>query len=522
MYQSMQNMGCGFIATVGMAASMGFQMQTHAAGMQSSGYDTSKPNIVLILADDMGYGDIAALNERSKIPTPNLDQIANDGMTFTDAHTPSSVCTPTRYGLLTGRYCWRTRLKRGVLNGYSRPLIERERRTIGTLLQQQGYHTAIIGKWHLGLEFVDESGDLTDPDERMPSVDLSKPLKYSPNDVGFDESYIISASLDFPPYVYIKNHRVEEVATEEHEAIKFPAYMRAGEKAPGFKAVDTLDHMTSRAVDYIDTQAKTDEPFFLYFPITAPHKPVLPHDRFVDQSSMGRYGDFVMQVDWTVGQIIQKLKDEGIEESTLVIYTSDNGSFMYRYDKETRPSDHRANLKSMGYYPENHEANYNFRGTKADIFEAGHRVPFLVKWPAKIASGSKVNQTVCLTDIFSTFAEIAGVPINRGEGEDSFSLLSVMQGDQKWVRKQPVVHHSSRGAFAIRDGDWKLILTDGSGGRQRPQSTPFAKPYQLYNLKNDIGERQDLAREQSEIRDRLEEKCLKIIASDASRYDIGK
>ncbi|QQE13981.1 arylsulfatase [Planctomycetota bacterium] len=475
--------------------------------------------MILILADDMGYGDVAALNERSKIPTPNLDRLVQEGAWFSDAHTPASVSTPTRYGLLTGRYCWRTRLKRGVLNGYGSPLIERERSTLGSMLQSRGYHTAVIGKWHLGLGFQAKGGGQVDPDVKKPEVDLSKPLTYSPNDVGFDESYIISASLDFPPYAYIQNHRVTEVPTKRQEALKFPAYTREGEKASGFSAVDTMDHMTEKVKDYIEKQAKTDEPFFLYFPLSAPHKPVMPHPRFIDLSSMGEYGDFVMQVDWTVGQVLDKLEEEGIDEETMVIYTSDNGSFMYRWDPADKATDHMSDRLSMGYYPENHEANYNYRGTKADIFEAGHRVPLMVKWPGTVKANQEIDEAVTLTDIFATFAEINDVALKRGQGEDSFSLLPVLTGDLKWNRKKPVVHHSSRGTFAIREDDWKLILTSGSGGRAKPRSGPFERPYQLYNLADDIHETKNVIDEHPDIAEKLEQKCLRIIANGASRYE---
>ncbi len=464
-----------------------------------------RPNIIFILADDMGYGDVQALNEKSKIPTPNLNQLAAEGMTFTDAHTPSSVCTPTRYGVLTGRYCWRTRLKSGVLNGYGAPLIEDDRRTVAEALRASGYWTGIVGKWHLGLGFAKDGKEF----------DFSKPVSNGPHTHGFDYSYIIPASLDFPPYVYIEAGKITEFPKLSQNAQRFPAFLRQGERSPDFVMEDVLDNLRSHVTALISLQAKEEKPFFIYFPLTAPHKPVLPHPRFRGKTDLGPYGDFVHQVDDIVGGVVKAVDGAGIAENTLIIYTSDNGSFMYQYDGTK--TDHIQDEKIQGYRAENHQANGPFRGTKADIWEAGHRVPFFARWKGKIEAGSKCDETVCLTDFFTTATEIAGAKITDDDAPDSFSLLPLLSGKDLASPRPPVIHHSVGGMFAIRDGDWKLVLGNGSGGRQAPKGKPFNKPYQLFNLAIDIGETTDVIAQNLEIAKRLEAECERIRESGTSR-----
>jgi len=464
-----------------------------------------RPNIVFILADDMGYGDVQVLNPRSKIPTPNLDSLARDGMTFTDAHTPSSVCTPTRYALLTGRYAWRSRLKKGVLNGYSEPLLEPGRITVADFLKKQGYHTAAVGKWHLGLGFA-RAGD---------EIDYSKPVSDGPHTHGFDFSYVIPASLDFPPYVFIRNGKVVELPTETQPAQKFPAFVRKGPRSPGFVLENVLDDLLGQSLDYIRQRARSGQPFFLYFALTAPHKPTLPHPRFRNRTELGPYGDFVVQVDWTVGEVLKLLRELGIEKNTIVIYTSDNGSYMYRRD-DPDAADHVSDPTIQAYRADHHTPNYVFRGTKADIWEAGHRVPFFVRWPGHIKPGTRTDATICLTDFFATVAEITGAELPPDAAEDSFSLLALWQ-DKPWKRGAPVIHHSARGMFAIRDGLWKLVAGNGSGGREKPAGEPFARPYQLFDLSTDISERNDLIGEYPSVADRLETLLDKIRNSGRSR-----
>ena len=459
-----------------------------------------KPNIIVILADDLGYGDVAALNEQSKIPTPYLDRLSGEGMTFTDAHTPSAVCTPTRYGLLTGRYCWRTRLKRGVLNGYGTPLMAEGRKTVATVLKQAGYAAGIVGKWHLGLGFARSETD----DKRF---DFAKPVAQPPNAFGFDFSYIIPASLDFPPYVYIRNGSLTALPSEDQAPQKFPAFLRKGERSPDLIMENCLDDLAKQSVTYINDHAGKDVPFFLYFPLTAPHKPVLPHPRFRGKSGLGPYGDFVIQVDSTVGDVLKAVDDAGIAQNTVVIFTSDNGSFMHRLD-ETDAIDHVTDETVQAYRAGRHRANYHFRGTKADIWEAGHRVPFFVRWPEKVDAG-RSDKTICITDILATCADITGADVDDNTGEDSFSFLPELLGD-KGKPRPPVIHHSAAGMFAIRSGKWKLVLGNGSGGRAKPKGKPFEKPWHLYNMEDDPSEANNVIDAHPEVVARLKAELERI------------
>ena len=455
------------------------------------------PNVVLIMADDMGFGDVRTLNPNSRIPTPHLDELAASGMTFRDAHTPSSVCTPTRYGLLTGRYCWRSRLKRGVLNGFGSPLIEDGRATIASFLQTQGYHTGIVGKWHLGLDYArNANGPQSD-------IDYAKPVRGGPTDCGFDFSFIIPASLDFPPYVYIKDGQVTQPPTLTQAAQAFPGFIRRGPRSPDFVMESCLDRLLEQATGYINRRAQSKRPFFLYFPLTAPHKPVLPHPRFRNTTPLGPYADFVTQVDWTVGRILQTLAASHAAKNTIVIYTSDNGSYMYRRN-EPGFVDHVRDASVQAYRPEHHTANGRLRGTKADIWEAGHRVPFLVRWPGVVRRGSQCNQTVCLTDIFATLAEVLNQQLPVDSGPDSFSFLALLREQGRAAPRPPVIHHSAAGMFAIRQGPWKLILGNGSGGREQPRGKPFTRPYPLYDMQNDLSEKMDCSKQYPETVKRLE------------------
>jgi arylsulfatase A len=463
-----------------------------------------KPNIVFILADDMGYGDVQIQNPKSTIPTPNLDALASSGMTFTDAHSGSAVCTPTRYGFVTGRYCFRSRLKRGVQNGYGGVLIEKSRSTIASFLKSQGYATGIVGKWHLGLGFAKDGK----------KIDYTKPVDGAQN-LGFEYSYIIPASLDFPPYVYIEDGMVTAEPTLTQPGQKFPAFLRQGPRSPDFVMEDCLDHLTAKAAGYIKGHAKKDKPFFLYFPLTAPHKPAWPHKRFVGKTKLGPYGDFVTQVDWTVGQVIKAIDDAGIKDNTLIIYSSDNGSYMHRYD-EAGKADHVSDSSIQAYNSKNHTANGVLRGTKADVWEAGHRVPFFVRWPAKVKAASKSDKTICLTDVFASAADIIGAKVPKGAAADSYSFYASLQGKAA-AKRPPVIHHSAAGMFAIRQGKWKLVLGNGSGGRQNPRGKAFVKPYALFDMSADISETKNLAKDHPDIAARLEKAALQIRDNEAGQ-----
>lgn len=495
------------IALIAVCVASALSLHLDAPKLQAE--PTTRPNIVFILADDMGYGDVQVLNPKSAIPTPNLNRLAEEGMTFTDAHSPSAVCTPTRYATLTGRYCWRSSLKRGVLNGYGTPLIERDRPTVASHLQRHGYQTAVVGKWHLGLGFQQNDRG---------QWDWSQPLDYSPVDAGFVESLVIPASLDFPPYVYIDGHQITGQPDRTQAAQSFPAFLRKGELGSDFSIPDCLDRLTDRASSFIQSRAGKDKPFFLYFPLTAPHKPVLPHARFAGKTRLGPYGDFVTQVDWTVGQILRAIDEANLTENTLVIFTSDNGSFMRRQSDAKEP-DHVSDESVQAYYEGNHTANGPWRGTKADIWEGGHRVPFFARWTGTVAPGSRCDKPICHVDLFATAAEVAGtkLPPSDEAAPDSFSIVPLLRGNDHDFRRAPIVNHSANGTFAIRDDNWKLVFSDGSGGREKPSGKPFGTPWRLFDLNSDPSESADLADTHSEIAERLSAELMRFFANEKSR-----
>ena len=442
------------------------------------------PNIVYILADDLGYGDVSCLNEDGKINTRNIDSIAKAGMIFTDAHSGSAVCTPTRYGIMTGRYCWRTRLKSGVLGGWSKPLMKLDRITVASMLKANGYNTGCVGKWHLGWDWAitNETADAEDWDLDAENVDFSRPITNGPTTRGFDYYFGIAGSLDMAPYVYVENDMPTAVPDRIIDGSKGKKFWRKGAIAPDFEHIDVLPTLTKKAVRFINSQPE-DERFFLYFPLSAPHKPIMPDKEFQGKSGLNEWGDFVLQVDWTVGQILKALKQKGFEDNTLIILTSDNGA---------TPGADFAHLEKLG-----HDPSYIFRGHKADIFEGGHRIPFIAKWPGKIKPGSKSAETICLTDLMATAADIVNYKLPDNAGEDSVSILPALLSKkyQKPLR-EATVHHSINGSFSIRKGKWKLELCPGSGGWSDPRSNSEkakALPLvQLYNLKKDIEETKNL------------------------------
>ncbi len=448
-----------------------------------------KPNIVYILADDLGYGDVRCLNpQRGKIKTPNLDRLAREGMVFTDAHSGSSVCTPTRYGILTGRYAWRTRLQSGVLGGLSAPLIAPARLTVAGLLRRAGYRTACFGKWHLGLGWANAATD--DMSLKGATADYTQPVTHGPVTHGFDTFFGISASLDMPPYAWIHDDRVTELPTATKK------WIREGPAAPSFEAVDVLPEVTRRTVEYIAAQAaeaKAGKPFFIYVPYASPHTPIVPSPEWQGRSGISAYADFVMQSDHSVGQILDALEQHGLARDTLVLFTSDNGC---------SPAADVKGLERQGHYP-----SARFRGYKADLWEGGHRVPFICRWPAQIRAGSSSPQVVCLTDLMATCADVAGEKVPENAGEDSVSFLPALLGEDKTPLREAVVHHSINGMFAIRQGPWKLALCPGSGGWAKPGDAEALKlglpGIQLYDLGADPAEARNVQAGHPEIVERL-------------------
>jgi arylsulfatase A len=477
-----------------------------------------KPNIVYVLCDDLGYGDLKCLNPDGKIATPNFDRVAKAGMAFTDAHSGSAVCSPTRYGILTGRYAWRTRLQSGVLGGLSPRLIEPDRLTVAALLKKNGYHTAAIGKWHLGMDWVKlpgkEVAELSvETPEQVKNVDYSRPIARGPNSVGFDYYFGISASLDMVPYTFIENDHVTIVPTVEKQ---FPLMLgrpggmtRLGPAAPDFEVEHVLPALTKKAVEYIGQRAeaaKAGQPFFLYLPFASPHTPIAPTAPWQEKSGLNPYADFVMQTDAALGQVLDALDKNGLADSTLLIVTSDNGcSPQAKFDE----------LLAKGHNP-----SYVFRGTKADIFEGGHRIPFLVRWPRHVSAGTKSEQTTCLTDFAATCADILGLKLPDDAAEDSVSMLPALLGKANKPLREATVHHSINGSFAIRQANWKLCFCPGSGGWSRPRpnqddTTGFPR-LQLFDLAADIGEQHNVQAEHPDIAERLTLLMEKYVANGRS------
>lgn len=443
------------------------------------------PNIVYIIADDLGYGDLSCLNPDSRIHTANLDRIAQGGTRFLNAHAAGAVCTPTRYSVLTGRYPWRNPCWLGGYWGYAPPMIPPARMTMASLLKAHGYHTACIGKWHLGLQWGTRGAGQTPCDS---TVDFSKPVLGGPRALGFNSSYILPASLDIPPYVFIENEQVETLPTDQWPGSEGKSLMRAGPCPPGFDARAVLPRFTDRATAYIGERAKDDTPFFLYFALTAPHTPFAVNGAFQGRSGIGAYGDFVLELDACVGRVLDALDTHGMTDNTLVVLTSDHGPYPMASFEE---------LAAHGHAP-----NHRFRGFKADIFEGGHRVPFLARWPGVTPPETASEALVCSTDLLATAADIVGAELPPDAGEDSVSMMPALRGDAAPVR-ETVVPVSVNGSLCICEDSWKLILCPDSGGWSdpRPETARDGSlpPVQLYNLDADIGETTNLWERKPEV-----------------------
>ena len=459
------------IATIFVLTGIGSQSQLFAQ-------KKNLPNIVFVLMDDLGYGDVSILNRNSKIQTPNIDAVGKQGIVFTDSHSNSSVCTPTRYGILTGRYCWRTSLQQGVLDGYSEPIIPKDRLTIASLLKRYNYSTACIGKWHLGWRWARKEGN---PE----AVDFARPISDGPLSLGFDYFYGFSGSLDMPPYVYVENNMPVSIPSRMTENLSKLHFWRRGEASADFDHGQCLPFLTKKAISYIEERSNEKDPFFLYYAMPAPHTPILPTEEFKGKSGLGDYGDYVIEIDHLVGDIVKSLKERKIFEQTILIIASDNGC---------SPAAGTVELEKLGHFP-----SAGYRGYKADIFDGGHRVPFIISWPAMVKSGQINNQLICTTDFMATFAEMTGYELKDNQGEDSFSFYSrLIQKSPQKPKRQDIVHHSYYGNFSIRKGEWKLLLTPYSGGWSFPmqgvddQVARELPQLQLYNLTNDAGEKENL------------------------------
>lgn len=437
--------------------------------LTSQGNAAQRPNIVYIICDDLGYGDVQCLApETSRIPTPHADRLASEGMVFTDAHSGSSVCSPTRYGIMTGRYSWRTWLQKGVVTGFAPSLIAADRPTVASFLKEQGYATAAIGKWHLNFEYLDpKTGDqYQQKDHRTPPIGARIPD--GPIHRGFDYYHGFHHARNME--AVIENDRVIE-----HDDV-----------------INMLPRLTKKSVEYIKSRSGNDQPFFLYLPLGSPHTPIVPSPEWQGRSGLGAYGDFVMQTDNVVGEVSKALAKHGLADNTLVIFTSDNGCSK------------AANIKALA--EQGHLVSAHLRGSKADIWDGGHRIPFIVRWPGQVKPGTTSDQLICLTDLFATAAEILETDIPSGSCEDSVSFLPALSGQPIESTRQGVIHHSYSGHFAYRTGQWKLILARGSGGWTSPRENQVPKgspKTQLYDLNTDPGEQQNLQAANPDIVQRL-------------------
>lgn len=455
------------------------------------------PSIVVILVDDMGYGDPGCFNQESRIPTPAIDSLARDGMRFTDAHAPGPLCHMSRYGLMTGRYPFRTNV--GVWP--KQPLIEPEQTTIADIAKSKGYKTAMVGKWHLGFQ---ERG-------------YDNPLPGGPIDCGFDSFFGIRASTDIPPYFYIRDDQAVSPPTDRIEANRTDGwspiqgeFWRAGGIAPNLKLADVLPRFTDEAIEVIEKhqEVESESPLMLYLAYPAPHTPWLPSKKFAGKSGAGMYGDFLMMVDAQIGRVLDSLEKAGMTQDTMVVFSSDNGPVWYDEDAA------RFGHDSCGV----------LRGMKADAWEGGHRMPLIVRWPARVDAGETSDHLICFTDLMATLAELMDVSLSPESGPDSFSFLSSLLGEtesNEQGRTNFVMRPGSRsGLMTIRSGKWKLINGLGSGGFTKPsriEATSGQPAGQLYDLESDLSESKNLYDEHPEIVKRLTGEMNEVIERGYSR-----
>lgn len=479
------------------------------------------PNIIVILCDDLGIGDVSCFNPQGKITTPNLDSLAKGGLKFTDAHSSSSVCTPTRYSLLTGRYNWRSRLQKGVQGGMSPPLIDAERITLAGMLQEKGYWTACAGKWHLGLgwQLKPDVKEFQDGIESGPAgwgVDFSKPFLNGPTTRGFDAYFGISASLDMVPYTFLRDDRVVEIPTMDKE---YPMMLgrengmtRRGPGAEKFEANQVLDAITNQSIQWIDERAnasKQGQPFFIYIPFASPHTPIVPTEAWQNKSGINHYADFVLETDAAVGRIMAKLREEELLENTLVFFTSDNGC--------SNQADF-ATLQAAG-----HDASAGYRGFKSKTYEGGHRVPLIAHWPAVVPAGKTSEALVGLQDIYATCAELVGHELKPTQAEDSLSFAALLKALEGSASRTAMVHHSLHGRFAYRSGNWKIIYwPDGGGFGDKSTANDWKEPLtisqlQLFDMNRDPSEKQNVIHENIEVAKRLTAELKHLIEAGSSR-----
>lgn len=481
------------------------------------------PNVLILYADDLGYGDPGCYNPASKIPTPNLDRLASGGMRFTDGHSSSGICTPSRYALLTGRYHWRD--FHGIVNAFGESVFKPERLTLPEMLQQAGYHTAAIGKWHLGWDWDairKPDAEPVKPGNRGKSAvwgpaafDWSRPIPDGPLAHGFD-TYFGDTVINFPPYGWIENDRVVKAPdtmmdTRKWKPIKEGNWeCREGPMCSDWDPYRNIPVTTQKGVDYIHEQAKDGQPFFLYFAFPSPHAPIIPNDEFDGKSGAGPYGDFVVETDDACGRLLKALEESGQAEHTIVIMTADNGPEHYAYARDEKFD---------------HWSAEPWRGLKRDIYEGGHRVPFIVRWPGVAKPGEVSDALVSQIDIMATLAEALDVKLpDMNAAEDSFSFLPVLRGEREQVRDH-LVHNTFEWAWALRDGEWNLVV--GKNGyhsmrgydaweKKRDYPADDAGPVELYHIAEDPGQRRNVAGAHPERVSRMQKKLEQVRARGQS------
>jgi len=453
-----------------------------------------KPNILILYGDDLGYGDLGCFNPESKIPTPNLDKLASQGMRFTDAHSSSGICSPSRYALLTGRHHWRD--FHGIVNSFGKSVFKPERLTLPEMLQALGYTTATIGKWHLGRDWdaIRKPGS-PKRGERPEDFDWAKPIPDGPLAHGFDYSFGDEV-INFPPYCWIENDKVLQAPdtmmdTTKWKAIKEGSWeCRSGPMVTGWDPYQNLPETTRRGVEYIKSKKDSEKPFLLYFAYPSPHAPIIPNDEFDGKSKAGPYGDFVYETDHSVGQLLKALEDSGKADNTLVIFSADNGPEKYAYERDATTG---------------HWSAHPLRGLKRDTYEGGHRVPTIIKWPGVTKPGVVNNALVSQIDFMATIAAALGYQLPANAAEDSHNLLPLLKGEVESVRTTHI-HNTSQDNYAIRDGDWLLVDAGNGYGTSRNAAWEKRHGYkpddaektELYNLKTDLSQKHNLAADHPE------------------------
>ena len=478
-----------------------------------------KPNIVYFFVDDMGCGDASCLNPDGKIKTPNIDRLAAEGMKFTDAHSSSAVCSPSRYSVLTGRYNWRSTLQKGIVDVYGDALISEDRMTVPGFLKPHGYHSACIGKWHLGQSWDFDADkdtfhaptgygkhddtlaadrEATPEEQARWQEAFSKPTLGGPTARGFDTYFGVDVP-NWPPYCFIENDRTVGIPSEwlPQRLCGDNLASHLGPAMPYWHFEQLLPTWAKKADQYITDRAAVDEPFFLYMPMTSPHTPLSVNKRFMGSSGLNNlYADLVIETDHVFGQVLESLEKNGIADNTLVIFASDNGCANYIGVKEYSHGHGEQALEPQGHFPSG-----PYRGYKSDAWDGGHRIPCIARWPGVIEPGCESDQLVCLSDLMATCAEIVGDPLADTAGEDSVSMLPLFK-DQTATIRDHIVHHSINGKFSIRDKQWKLVLCPGSGGWSEPIDREAAKEglplVQLYDMQKDPGETTNLHAQEPE------------------------